>query len=133
LKYLLIPIFIALSLPAFAKMKAPKRTTVQQPAPVVHHVETMPGFDGDLMQYMIANLRYPDQARKNNIQGRVLVQFVVRKDGRVADAKIAKSANPLLDAEALRVVRIMPKWIPGRQDGKPVDVYFTLPVTFKLD
>lgn len=97
--------------------------------------ETMPYFPGGqelLLKYLAVNIKYPASAVKVKKQGRVIVTFIVQKDGSVTHAKIAKSIDPELDAEALRVVRAMPKWIPGTQFGKPVNVKYTLPVKFSL-
>ncbi len=97
--------------------------------------ETMPYFPGGrelLLKYLAVNIKYPASAVKAKKQGRVIVTFIVQKDGSVTHAKIAKSIDPELDAEALRVVRGMPKWIPGTQLGKPVNVKYTLPVKFSL-
>ena len=95
----------------------------------------MPQFPGglaELMKFLGQNVRYPEEAHKNNIQGRVIVTFIVEKDGSISEAHVAKSVDPLLDAEALRVVNSMPNWIPGRQNGEPVRVKYTVPITFKL-
>ena len=81
---------------------------------------------------MINNVRYPETAMKQGLQGIVYVSFVVEKDGRIADAKIAKGIGNPLDEEALRVVMAMPKWVPGYDKGKPVKVLFTMPIQFKL-
>ena len=97
--------------------------------------ETMPYFPGGqelLLKYLAVNIKYPASAVKAKKQGRVIVTFVVQKDGSVTHAKVAKSIDPELDAEALRVVRGMPKWIPGTQLGKPVNVKYFLPVKFSL-
>lgn len=97
--------------------------------------ETMPYFPGGqelLLKYLAANIKYPASAVKTKKQGRVIVTFIVQKDGSITHAKIARSIDPELDAEALRVVRGMPKWIPGTQLGKPVNVKYTLPVKFSL-
>ena len=97
--------------------------------------ETMPQFPGGqkvMMKYLAANMKYPASAVKAKKQGRVIVTFTVRKDGSVTNAKIAKSVDPELDAEALRIVKGMPKWTPGTQNGKPVNVKYTLPVKFSL-
>ncbi|MBR4336858.1 MAG: TonB family protein [Bacteroidaceae bacterium] len=102
---------------------------------VFNVVEKMPEFEGgvqNLLKFLKANITYPEEAKKNGTQGRVVVQFVVDKDGSITDAKIVKSVSPELDAEALRVVKIMPKWTPGEQKGEKVRVKFTLPVQFKL-
>ena len=99
-------------------------------------VEEMPEYPGGMsamMQYLSANVKYPEEAHKKGIQGRVIVTFVVEKDGSISDARIVRSVDPLLDAEALRVTNSMPKWKPGRQNGEAVAVKYTIPVTFKLN
>ena len=98
-------------------------------------VENMPDFPGGqaaLMQYLAKNIKYPTIAQDNGTQGRVIVQFVVNKDGSIVDAKVVRSVDPYLDKEALRVINTMPKWKPGMQRGKPVRVKFTVPVMFRL-
>ncbi len=98
-------------------------------------VEQMPSFPGGtaaLMQYLSSNVRYPAVAEENGIQGRVTVQFVVEKDGSVTDVKTLKSVDPSLDREAERVVKSMPKWIPGKQNGSAVRVKYFVPVVFRL-
>ena len=102
---------------------------------VFEYVEQMPSFPGGtgaLMQYLSKNIKYPPFAEENNIQGRVICTFVVERDGSVSDIRIAKSVDPSLDKEAVRVVSAMPRWIPGRQNGQMVRVKYTLPVTFRL-
>ena len=97
--------------------------------------ETMPYFPGGqelLLKYLAANIKYPASAVKAKKQGRVIVTFIVQKDGSITHAKIARSIDPELDAEALRVVKGMPKWTPGTQLGKPVSVKYVLPVKFSL-
>ena len=96
-------------------------------------VEQMPSFPGgNVMAWLSQNLKYPVIAAENGVQGRVVVQFVVEKDGSVSDVHAVKKVDPSLDKEAERVVKSMPKWIPGKQNGSPVRVKYTLPVTFKL-
>ena len=98
-------------------------------------VEQMPSFPGGmgaLMSWLSQNIKYPVIAAENGVEGRVIVQFVVEKDGSITDVKIAKSVDPSLDKEATRVVSSMPHWIAGRQNGNPVRVKYTVPVTFKL-
>lgn len=98
-------------------------------------VEKMPEFPGgmaELMKYLNSNIKYPVEAHKAGIQGRVVVSFVVNKDGTVKDAKIVRSVDKSIDAEALRVISAMPKWLPGYQNGKAVKVRYTVPVTFRL-
>ena len=98
-------------------------------------VEQMPSFPGGmaaLMAYLQKNIKYPPVAEENGIQGRVVCSFVVERDGSVTDIKVAKSVDPSLDKEAVRVVGGMPRWIPGKQNGQSVRVKYTLPVTFRL-
>ena len=99
-------------------------------------VEQMPEFPNGgmagLMQFLSKNIKYPTIAQENGTQGRVIVQFVVNRDGSIVDAKVVRSVDPYLDKEALRVINTMPKWKPGMQRGKPVRVKFTVPVMFRL-
>ena len=98
-------------------------------------VEVMPQFPGGqiaMLQYLMKNIKYPEQAMKEGIQGRVAVRFIVEKDGSISDVKPVLSVHPLLNKEAVRVVESMPKWTPGKHNGKPVRVRFNLPVMFKL-
>lgn len=98
----------------------------------VEQMPQFPGGDAELMKYISAHLVYPTLAAENGIQGRVVVKFVVKSDGTVGDIVIVRSKGPDLDKEAVRVVKTFPKFIPGRMNGQPVNVWFTLPVTFKL-
>ena len=98
-------------------------------------VEQMPEFPGGmqaLMAYLSKNIKYPSVAQDNGIQGRVLVSFVVNKDGSIVDPEVIKSVDASLDKEAMRVIKAMPKWNPGKQRGKPVRVKYTVPVLFRL-
>jgi protein TonB len=98
-------------------------------------VEQMPEFPGGaaaLMKWLSDNIKYPAIAEENGIQGRVICTFVVERDGSVSDVQVARSIDPSLDKEAMRVLKKMPKWIPGRQNGAAVRVKYTVPVTFKL-
>ena len=92
-----------------------------------------PGGTKELMLYLAENIEYPEKAMDEGIQGRVLVRFVVRKDGSIVDAMVRRGVDPLLDEEAIRVVKNMPDWIPARCHGKAVSSYFNVPVSFKLD
>ena len=115
--------------------KAEETDSSDTPQEVFNVVEKMPEFEGgvaNMLEYLRKNIKYPAEAIKNGTQGRVVVQFVVNKDGSITDANVVKSVSPELDAEALRVVQSMPKWIPGEQRGEKVRVQFTLPVQFKL-
>ena len=98
-------------------------------------VEQMPSFPGGpsaLMQYLSSNIKYPVVAEENGVQGRVVCTFVVERDGSITDVRVIKSVDPSLDKEAVRVVKSMPKWIPGKQNGSAVRVKYTVPVTFRL-
>ena len=98
-------------------------------------VEQKPEFPGGqmaMMEFLGQNVNYPENAAKNDVQGRVLVQFVVEKTGEIGEVKVVRPVDEELDAEAVRVVKMMPKFIPGRHNGKDVAVWYTLPITFKL-
>ena len=103
---------------------------------VYHVAERMPAFPGgmsQLMSFIKKNVRYPVDAVKEGTEGRVILTFTVERDGSLTDIEVAKSVSPSLDKEAVRIVKSMPRWIPGRQDGKKVRVKYTLPIYFKLD
>ena len=98
-------------------------------------VEQMPSFPGGpqaLFEYLSKHIKYPVVAEENGVQGRVIVTFVVERDGSVTDVRVAKSVDASLDREAVRVISGMPRWIPGKQNGSTVRVYYTVPVTFRL-
>ncbi len=102
---------------------------------IFRSVEQMPQFPGGdiaLMKYLSSHIQYPAMAAENNVQGKVILQFVIEKDGRVGEVKLARSVDKDLDKEAIRVVKSLPKFSPGRQNGQPVRVWYTLPVTFRL-
>lgn len=99
---------------------------------VVENAPEFPGGTAALMQFLGKNIKYPTIAQENGTQGRVIVQFVVNRDGTIVDPKVVKSVDPYLDKEALRVILSMPKWKPGMQRGKAVRVKFTVPVMFRL-
>ena len=98
----------------------------------VEQMPMFPGGEAGLLRYLQENIQYPPEAAKNNVQGRVILQFVVDKTGQVGEVKILRSVSEELDAEAVRVVKSLPKFEPGRQDGKPVAVWYTLPVSFNI-
>ena len=98
----------------------------------VEQMPQFPGGDAELMKYIQKNLKYPPVAMENNIQGRVVVQFVVTRTGKVGEIKVVRGKDPDLDKEAVRVVRSLPDFIPGKMNGQAVNVWFTLPITFKL-
>ena len=99
---------------------------------VVEEMPQFPGGMGEAMRFLAQNIKYPKAAQQAKIEGRVIVQFVVGKDGSVSDIQIMRGVSPDLDAEAIRVVGMMPKWIPGKQRGKAVTVKYTMPIMFRL-
>lgn len=99
---------------------------------IVEKKPEFPGGERALMNHIITNLRYPEAAEKANIQGRVIATFVVKNDGSIDDVKIVRSVDPDIDAEAIRLIKSLPKFTPGTVDGKPVNVQYTLPLIFKL-
>ena len=99
-------------------------------------VEKMPEYPGGIeafMKFLSENVRYPEAASKAGIQGRVLVNFIVEKDGSISNIHVIQNVNEYLDAEAVRVVGAMPKWTPGMQEGKAVRVKYTVPISFRLN
>ena len=137
---------IALALLAFANPTTETATvqnnldqqvtkTSNQDKKVYKSVEQMPQFPGgeyELMKYLQSEIKYPENAAKNNIQGRVIAQFVIDENGEIGEVKVLRSVDEEVDAEAVRVIKSLPKFIPGRQDGKAVAVWYTLPISFKL-
>ncbi len=104
--------------------------------PVFNMVEEMPTFKGGdaaMMNYLSENLTYPEKAKVEGVQGTVFVTFVVNKEGKIVDPKVARGVSPELDNEAQKVVATMPNWRPGKMNGKPVSVQYNLPIRFKLD
>ena len=99
---------------------------------VVEQMPQFPGGNAALFEYLSKHIKYPVIAEENGIQGRVIVTFVVERDGSIPDVKVLKSVDPSLDKEAQRVVKSMPRWIPGKQNGSAVRVKYTVPVTFRL-
>jgi len=114
---------------------ADNTTTSTSGRTVYRSVEQMPQFPGGeagIMKFLRQNIIYPKQAADNNVQGRVVVQFVVQADGSIGEVKVVRSIDQELDNEAVRVIKTLPRFTPGREGGKPVDVWYTLPVQFKL-
>ena len=99
---------------------------------VVEEMPQFPGGQAALLEYLSKNIKYPVVAEENGIQGKVIVTFVVERDGSISDVKVVKSVDPSLDKEASRVVKSMPKWQPGKQNGSAVRVKYTVPVQFRL-
>ena len=112
-----------------------KKPAEETPVEIFKSVEQMPQFPGGdeaLIKFLSSHINYPPMAAENNVQGRVVVAFVVDKTGKVGEVKVVRSVDKDLDKEAVRVCKSLPKFVPGRQNGIPVSVWFTLPVTFKL-
>ena len=106
-----------------------------KPEEIFKSVEQMPQFPGGeaaLMKFLASHINYPPMAAENNVQGRVVVQFVVDKTGKVGEVKVVRNVDKDLDREAIRVCQALPKFTPGRQNGRPVSVWYTLPIQFKL-
>lgn len=115
--------------------ESPAQPIVDVEETVFDTVDQMPSYSGGmsaLMQYLRNNIHYPSVAEENGIQGRVTVVFVVEKDGSISNVKVGKSVDSSLDKEALRVIRAMPRWNPGRRNGELVRVRYAIPVTFRL-
>lgn len=113
----------------------PEPKAAPEPEKIFEAVEqqaSFPGGQGALMKWLSSNLRYPELAQQNNVQGKVIVKFTVEKDGSISNPVVVRGVDKALDKEAIRVVRKMPKWSPGKNNGAAVRSYFTLPVTFKL-
>ena len=128
---------VVFDMPLEEAMKAEKqqKETPQKEEVIFQVVEQMPEFPGGMqkaLEFLGKNIKYPVAAQEAKIEGRVIVQFVVGRDGSVSDAKVMRGVNPELDAEAVRVVSIMPNWIPGKQRGKAVAVKYTMPIMFRL-
>lgn len=115
-----------------AQPEPPKHEEENKVFDVVEQMPSFPGGMGALMSWLSQNIKYPTVAAENGISGRVIVQFVVERDGSITDVRVARGVDPYLDKEATRVVKMMPHWIPGKQNGAPVRVKYTVPVVFKL-
>lgn len=123
-------------------VSAPETTPAEVAVPlppqddkVYEVVDVMPEFPGgqnELLKYLARNIKYPEESVKNKEEGRVSLTFIVNKDGSISDVKVVRNATPALDAEAIRIVKSMPNWTPGKEKGKDVRVAYTVPVTFRL-
>ena len=114
---------------------AQKTVVSQTNQKVFDTVEQMPEYPGGMqamIEFLQANMKYPEDAAKQKVEGRVMVQFVVETDGSVSDVHVAKQVFPSLDAEAIRVVQAMPRWTPGKDKGKVVRVKYNLPIVFRM-
>jgi len=115
-----------------AQPEPPKHEEENKVFEAVEQMPSFPGGAGALMQYLSSNIRYPVVAQENGVQGRVVVSFIVEKNGSITDVNVVRSVDASLDREAVRVVKSMPNWIPGKQNGQAVRVKYNVPVSFKL-
>ncbi|TAL74477.1 MAG: energy transducer TonB [Bacteroidetes bacterium] len=129
---LIILILVAFSSCAVKKKVVTVKTDDETPFVVVEEMPIFPGGDSTLLAYLAQNTQYPDSAKANNIQGRVIVRFCVTKEGGVNRIAVLKGVSPELDAEAIRVVGSLPSFKPGKQGGKPVNVWYMVPIIFAL-
>ena len=121
--------------PSLMTANAQKTVVSQTNQRVYDEVEQMPEYPGGMqamIEFLQTNIKYPEDAVKQKVEGRVMVQFVVETDGSISDVHVAKQVFPSLDAEAIRVVQVMPKWVPGRAKGKVVRVKYNLPIVFRM-
>ena len=100
---------------------------------VIEQMASFPGGNRALREFLSKNLKYPEKAAEEGVQGRVICQFELDEKGYISNIKVAKHIHPLLDAEAVRVISVMPRWIPAKQNGELVKIRYTLPITFRLD
>ena len=126
----------AYSEPVQGELAMPIEEIILEESGVFYNPEQYPQFpnnsDIGLFEWVQSNLKYPEIAKKNGVQGRVVVQFLIKKDGSIEDVKVYRSRHHALDEEAIRIVKTFPKFIPGKRNGVPVDMWYTLPIDFKL-
>jgi len=100
---------------------------------VVEVIPEFPGGEDSLWKFISKNVVYPEEARKKNLEGKVVIKFIIETDGSISNVEVVQSVAPILDEEAVRVIKLMPKWKPGKQRGKFVRVYFQIPIRFSLN
>ncbi|NBH89415.1 M56 family metallopeptidase [Parabacteroides distasonis] len=120
------------TVPITFRLKSPVEETKEETLTVVDVMPQYPGGDHELLKFIAQSIKYPMEAQEAGMQGRVICSFVVDKKGNIVEPKVIRGIDPSLDAEALRVIGMMPRWTPGRQDGKAVRVLYTVPITFRL-
>ncbi|SHK71438.1 energy transducer TonB [Xylanibacter ruminicola] len=131
-KFLIMALMALFGLTTVSAQKTVVAQKNQQVFDVVEKMPEYPGGQAALFEYLSTNIKYPADAEKQKIEGRVLVTFVVNTDGSITDIEVVKKAFPSLDAEAVRVISGMPKWTPGEQKGQKVRVKYTVPLNFRL-
>ena len=130
MKQVLLFIFLFCTMSVSAQSNSTSRT--ERLFDVVEEMPMFPGGNAALMDFLANNIKYPQVAEENGIQGRVVLTFTVEPDGSLTEVKVVRGVDIALDKEAIRVVKSMPKWIPGKVGGQPVAVKYTLPITFHL-
>lgn len=115
-----------------AKFSLPDRVGGRETFVVVENMPAYPGGDAALFKFINENAQYPPEAKEQGIQGKVIVRFAVTSVGAIEDVTVVRGVHPLIDAEALRVMSILPVWTPGTQGGKPVNVWYSVPISFSL-
>jgi protein TonB len=131
-KFIIMALMALFGLTTVSAQKTVVAKKNQQVFDVVEKMPEYPGGQAALFEYLSKNVKYPADAEKKKIEGRVLVTFVVNTDGSITDIEVVRKAFPSLDAEAVRVISGMPKWIPGEQKGQKVRVKYTVPLNFRL-
>lgn len=131
-KFIIMALMALFGLTTVSAQKTVVAKKNQQVFDVVEKMPEYPGGSAALFEYLSKNVKYPADAEKKKIEGRVLVTFVVNTDGSITDIEVVRKAFPSLDAEAVRVISGMPKWIPGEQKGQKVRVKYTVPLNFRL-
>jgi len=135
LKAITVPVLVFLSLAVFSLTAYGQKSKTGMTDGAYQQVDVMPVFPGGdvgLLKYIADSTHYPKEAKEKGIQGKVITRFMVKKDGSVSDVSVLKGASPLLDNEAIRVVKTLPKFTPGILNGKTVPVWFMVPITFAL-
>ena len=131
-KFLIMALMALFGLTTVSAQKTVVAKKNQQVFDVVEKMPEYPGGQAALFEYLSTNVKYPADAEKKKVEGRVLVTFIVNTDGSITDIELVRKAFPSLDAEAVRVISGMPKWIPGEQKGQKVRVKYTVPLPFRL-
>ena len=135
LKAICLMVSLVMSISVFALSASQKQNPQQSDDKVYERVEVMPSYPGGvdgIMSFISKNIRYPQDAKDAGLQGIVICEFVINKDGSFSNMKVKRGVSPSLDQEAMRVIKSFPKWKPGTNGGKPVRVLYTLPVAFRI-
>lgn len=128
-------LFVGVELKASNRFFSPEHMVAEDGGPIYTAVEQMPKFPGGdvaLLRYISSHVKYPAEAAKKRVQGHVIVKFVVERDGSISNVSVLRSVDPSLDREAIRLIKSMPKWHPGKQNGTTVRVKYQVPVSFRL-